>query len=81
MAYNEHFEVLKALEAKDAENAQRLIGIHIKNGADFVISDIERRQNQSRLYPNINTIGPRTAIRLGMDVLETDKNNLKRRLK
>jgi DNA-binding GntR family transcriptional regulator len=46
MAYREHWEVLKALEARDAKKARRLMEIHIRNGTDFVISDIERRQNK-----------------------------------
>jgi DNA-binding GntR family transcriptional regulator len=43
-AYHEHFEILKAMEGKDAKRASRLIKDHILNGRDFVIKDIERRQ-------------------------------------
>lgn len=43
-AYQEHLEILKAMEARDGKEASRLIRNHILNGRNFVIEDIERRQ-------------------------------------
>lgn len=65
MAYREHLEVLKALEARDAKKARRLMAIHIRNGSYFVISDIERRQNKElAALPRINSSAKRRKNRI-----------------
>jgi len=44
-AYQEHLEILKAMETKDGKEASRLMKHHILNGRNFVIEDIVRRQD------------------------------------
>ncbi len=44
IAYKEHVAILKALENRDAKNANRLMRYHLEKASHFVIEDIKRRQ-------------------------------------